>query len=253
LAKKRGQEDDVQTTVEENQPEQDRLVSGFFALLRLIARLRAPDGCPWDARQTEESVKIYVLEEAYEVLDAIERGSSKDLCSELGDLLFQILFLARMAEEKSHFTLADVFDEITKKMIHRHPHVFGAAKVRSAEEVAENWDKIKKQERGAAESSPKLLMDVPAGLPALLRAHRLIERASRLGSTQREGEEILKDAEEALHSLRKNVADRNKEAIGDDIGRCLFHMANLARHWGWNAESLLRKANERFLMSFQER
>jgi MazG family protein len=242
----------MQTTVDENQPEQDRLVSLFFALLGLIARLRSPGGCPWDARQTEDSVKIYVLEEAYEVLDAIERGSSKDLCSELGDLLFQILFLARMAEEKNHFTLMDVFEEITKKMIHRHPHVFGSAKVRSAEEVADNWDKIKKQEKGAAESSPRLLMDVPAGLPALLRAHRLIERAARLGSTQEEGEGVLKDAEEALRSLRENVAEKNKEAIGEDIGRSLFHMANLARHWGWNAESLLRKANERFLKSFQE-
>ena len=242
----------MQTTVEENQPEQERLGGAFFALLGLIARLRAPDGCPWDAKQTEESVKIYVLEEAYEVLDAIERGSSKDLCSELGDLLFQILFLARMAEEKNHFTLTDVLDKITKKMIHRHPHVFGSAKVRSAEEVAENWDKIKKQERGAAESSPELLKDVPAGLPALLRAHRLIERAGRLGATRGDGEKILKDAEEAFRSLRENVADKNKEAIGDDIGRSLFHMVDLARHWGWNAESLLRKANERFLRSFQE-
>ena len=239
------------TTSDENQPEQDRLVTAFFTLVGLIAKLRGPEGCPWDARQTEESVKIYVLEEAYEVLDAIERGSSDDLCSELGDLLFQILFLARMAEEKNRFTLIHVFEKITKKMIHRHPHVFGSATVRSAEEVAENWDKIKKQERGAAESSPKLLMDVPAGLPALLRAHRLIERAGRLKSSQGQGERILKNAEEALHSLRENVEEKNKEAVGDNIGSSLFHLADLARHWGLNAESLLRKANDRFLKSFQ--
>jgi MazG family protein len=242
----------MQTTVEENHPEQDRLVSAFFALLGLIARLRGPEGCPWDARQTEESVKIYVLEEAYEVLDAIERASSEDLCSELGDLLFQILFLARMAEEKNRFTLMDVVEKITTKMIHRHPHVFGSAKVRSAEEVAENWDKIKKQERGAAESSPKHLMDVPAGLPALLRAHRLIERAGRLKSSQGQGERILKNVEEALHSLLENVDEKNREAIGDHIGSSLFHLADLARHWGLNAESLLRKANDRFLKGFQE-
>ena len=143
------------TTSHENQPEQDRLVAAFFSLVELIAKLRSPDGCPWDVRQTEESVKIYVLEEAYEVLDAIERGSSDDLCSELGDLLFQILFLARMAEEKNHFTLIQVFEKITKKMIHRHPHVFGSTTVRNAEEVAENWDKIKKQERGAGLNPPR--------------------------------------------------------------------------------------------------
>lgn len=240
------------TTSDENQPEQERLVAAFFSLVELIAKLRSPDGCPWDVRQTEESVKIYVLEEAYEVLDAIERASSEDLCSELGDLLFQILFLARMAEEKSNFTLIQVFEKITKKMIHRHPHVFGSTTVRNAEEVAENWDKIKKQERGAAESSPKLLMDVPAGLPALLRAHRLIERAGRLNSSQGQGERILKNAEETFRSLRENVDEKNKEAIGDDIGTFLFHLADLARHWGLNAESLLRKANDRFLNSFQK-
>jgi tetrapyrrole methylase family protein / MazG family protein len=240
------------TTSDENQPEQERLVAAFFSLVELIAKLRSPEGCPWDVRQTEESVKIYVLEEAYEVLDAIERASSEDLCSELGDLLFQILFLARMAEEKSNFTLIQVFEKITKKMIHRHPHVFGSTTVRNAEEVAENWDKIKKQERGAAESSPKLLMDVPAGLPALLRAHRLIERAGRLNSSQGQGERILKNAEETFRSLRENVDEKNKEAIGDDIGTFLFHLADLARHWGLNAESLLRKANDRFLNSFQK-
>jgi MazG family protein len=242
----------MQNAVEENLPEQDRFGAALFSLVELIAKLRSPDGCPWDVRQTEESVKIYVLEEAYEVLDAIERGSSDDLCGELGDLLFQILFLARMAEEKSNFTLIQVFEKITKKMIHRHPHVFGSATVRNAEEVAENWDKIKKQERGAVESSPKLLMDVPAGLPALLRAHRLIERAGRLNSSQGQGERILKNAEETFRSLRENVDEKNKEAIGDDIGRFLFHLADLARHWGLNAESLLRKANDRFLKSFQE-
>jgi MazG family protein len=226
-------------------------VSAFLALMGLISKLRGPGGCPWDARQTEESVKVYVLEEAYEVLDAIERGSSEDLCGELGDLLFQILFLASMAEEKSHFTLSQILEGITRKMIHRHPHVFGSATVRTAEEVAENWDKIKKQEKGVVESSPSLLADVPAGLPALLRAHRLNERAGRLRSTGEEGESILKSVEESLDSLSRNVEEKNKEAIGDDIGRSLFHLADLARHWGWNAESLLRKTNDRFLKGFQ--
>ena len=241
----------MQTTPDRNRPEREGLGSAFLALVGLISRLRGPEGCPWDARQTEESVKIYVLEEAYEVLDAIERGSSEDLCGELGDLLFQVLFLASMAEEKNHFTLSQIFEGITRKMIHRHPHVFGSVTVRSAEEVAENWEKIKKQEKGVVESSPSLLMDVPAGSPALLRAHRLNERAGRLQSTREQGERILKSVEEALDSLCRDVEEKNKEAVGDDIGRSLFHLADLARHWGWNAESLLRKANDRFLEGFR--
>ncbi len=242
----------TQPTLDKAQPEQEGLLGAFLALVGLITKLRGPGGCPWDARQTEETVKIYVLEEAHEVLEAIETGSSGDLCSELGDLLFQVLFLAAVAEEKNRFTLIEVFEKITEKMIRRHPHVFGSATVRSAEEVAENWEKIKKRERGVAESSPRLLMDVPAGLPSLLRAHRLNERAGRLRSPLGQGERILKNLEEALGSLWKSVDEKNREALGDDIGRSLFHLADLARHWGWNAESLLRKVNDRFLKGFQE-
>jgi MazG family protein len=180
--------------------------------MNLVSTLRAPGGCPWDAQQTKESVKVYILEEAYEVLDAIERGSSQDLCQELGDLLFQILFLTSIGEDGDEFDLLQVMQKITKKMIDRHPHVFGNAKADSAKEVAENWEKIKKKEKGVAESSPSLLRDV----------------------------------------LRKHVGVRDKEGIGEIIGTCLFHLADLARHWGWNAESLLRKANQAFLDRFQE-
>ena len=229
-----------------------KTTDSFVALIDLIRTLRGPNGCPWDRKQTPADVKSYLVEELYEVLEAIDRGDKEHLQEEVGDLLFMILFLTNLYEENNTFTLKEALDGIIKKMIHRHPHVFGSATVRSAEEVAENWDKIKKQERGAAESSPKLLMDVPAGLPALLRAHRLIERAGRLRSPQGQGETILKNVEDALGSFRENAEGKNREAVGDDIGSSLFHLADLARHWGLNAESLLRKANDRFLDDFQE-
>jgi tetrapyrrole methylase family protein/MazG family protein len=235
----------------EEQRRQD-LASAFFGLMNLVSTLRAPGGCPWDAQQTNDSVKIYILEEAYEVLDAIERGSPQDLCEELGDLLFQILFLTSIGEDENEFDLLQVMQGITKKMINRHPHVFGTAKVNSAKEVAENWEKIKKREKGVAESSPSLIMDVPVGLPALLRAHRLAERASRLEPGRADGEAMMRRVEESCESLRKQIRVRDKERIGEIIGAFLFHLADLARHWGWNAESLLRKANQGFLDRFHE-
>jgi tetrapyrrole methylase family protein/MazG family protein len=235
----------------EGQRRQD-LASAFLGLMNLVSTLRSPGGCPWDAQQTSESVKIYILEEAYEVLDAIERGSAQNLCEELGDLLFQILFLASIGEDENEFDLLQVMQGITKKMINRHPHVFGTAKVNSAKEVAENWEKIKKREKGVPESSPKLIMDVPIGLPALLRAHRLAERASKLEPGRADGEAMMRGVEESCESLRKQIRAGDKERIGEIIGTLLFHLADLARHWGWNAESLLRKANQAFLDGFHD-
>jgi MazG family protein len=231
-------------------PKQD-LANTFMALAELVARLRGPGGCPWDAQQTNETVKVYILEEAYEVLDAIERGHADDLCHEVGDLLFQILFLTSIAEEKNDFTLAQVIQEVTRKMINRHPHVFGSAKVDSVKEVAANWERIKKEEKGLPESSPQLLMDVPAGLPALLRSHRLCERASRLASGHKNEKAILMHVDEALASLRNRIHHKDQQPLGDEIGTILFNLADLARQWGLNAESLLRKTNQKFVVGFQ--
>ena len=228
------------------------LANAFIALTELVARLRGPGGCPWDAQQTHETVKVYILEEAYEVLDAIERRHSDDLCHEVGDLLFQVLFLASIAEEKYDFTLLQVIRQVTKKMINRHPHVFGSAKVGSVKEVAANWEKIKKEEKGLQESSPQLLMDVPASLPALLRSHRLSERASRLASGDKDEKAILMHMDEAWDSLRNRMDHKDQQHIGEDIGTILFNLADLARHRGLNAESLLRKANQEFLEGFKE-
>ncbi|MBL6978842.1 MAG: MazG family protein, partial [Desulfobacteraceae bacterium] len=156
----------------------NRSADAIRSLVKLVARLRGPGGCPWDAEQTDDTIKIYLLEEAYEVLDALEGVSPREVCSELGDLLFQILFLAQLASERGEFDFNEVVEGITEKMTRRHPHVFGDTRVDGAEDVASNWVKIKRKETGRPKSTSFLLQSVPSDLPALLRAHRLSERAS---------------------------------------------------------------------------
>ena len=229
--------------------DKNELAKAFLDLCDLVSRLRGPGGCPWDARQTEETLKTYLLEEAYEAVDAVDRGDAEDLCHELGDLLFQILFLTTLAEEKGHFGLFSVIQEITRKMIHRHPHVFGAAKAANAEEVAENWERIKKQERGLPDGSSKLMESVPLNLPALLRAHRLMERAARLEPDDGNKWARVQDAFRKL----AEVPDKDDEkAMKQAIGDLLLSLVGLARQRGLNAEHVLREANERFLEGFRE-
>jgi len=229
--------------------DKNELAKAFLDLCDIVSRLRGPGGCPWDARQTEETLKTYLLEEAYEAVDAVDRGDPEDLCHELGDLLFQILFLTTMAEEKGHFELLGVIREITRKMIHRHPHVFGAAKAASAEEVAENWERIKKQERGLPDTSSKLMESVPLNLPALLRAHRLMERAARLKPDDRN---MWARVQDAFRKLSEVPDKEDEKAMKQAIGDLLLSLVGLARQRGLNAEHVLREANERFLKGFRE-
>ena len=232
--------------------DRNRLSRSLSALYDLVSRLRGIDGCPWDALQTDSTVKMYLLEEAYEVLDAIERGSPEDVCQELGDLLFQIMFLAGLAEERGEFDFVKVIEGITEKMRDRHPHVFGQTDIRSAEEVAENWQKIKKREKDAPKTFSTLLQGVPIDLPALLRAHRLSERASRADFDWPHGNEGWGEVEERVRELGKTISSRDKERIGQQMGDLLFGLATLARHWGLNAENLLRDANQRFIERVKE-
>jgi MazG family protein len=225
----------------------DRLFTAIDALVRLVARLRGPGGCPWDAIQTDSSIKVYLLEEAYEVLEAIEESSSQEVCMELGDLLFQILFLARIAEEKKEFDFIEVVERITEKMIHRHPHVFGKVTVNSAEDVAHNWAELKKREKRAVNKSSSPLASVPSNLPALLRAHRLSERASKVNLEFTDSDEMWGKIEEQFHTLKKAVAAEEKDVVAETMGGLLFGLVNLSRHWGLNAENLLRRANQDFL------
>jgi tetrapyrrole methylase family protein / MazG family protein len=230
--------------------DKNELAKTFLDLCDLVYRLRGPGGCPWDAKQTEETIKTYLLEEAYEAVDAVDRGDSEDLCHELGDLLFQILFLATIAEEKGRFELVGVIKEITRKMIRRHPHVFGAAKAADAEEVAENWEKIKMQERGLPETSSGLMESVPSNLPALLRAHRLMERAARLKPDHKD---MWGEVQDAFRRLSEVPAKEDGKAIKQGIGDLLITLVGLARQGGLNAEHVLREANERFVERFREK
>ena len=232
--------------------DKDALSGSLFALIDLLSRLRGPDGCPWDALQTDSTIRMYVLEEAYEVVDAVERGRPEDVCQELGDLLFQILFLSSLGEERGEFDFVDVIERITKKMKGRHPHVFGTVEVNSVEEVAENWQEIKKREKDSPETSSSLLQGLPADLPALLRAHRLNERALQADLDGLVGIKGCSGVEARFEKLKQAVSSKDKKQIGREMGELLFGMANLARDWGLNAEDLLRESNQRFIEGVNE-
>ena len=225
----------------------DRLSKAIVALVELIARLRGPDGCPWDAKQTDSDIKTYLIEEAYEAIEAIEREISQEVCEELGDLLFQVLFLAQLATERNEFDITEVLEKITEKMIHRHPHVFGQTKVNNAEDVTLNWAEIKLAEKGSSNDNSSLFQSIPASLPALLRAHRLSERASKAGFGWLNEDGIYDEVQKQFDELKKAVDTQDKELFCREMGDLLFSLANLGRNWGFNAEHLLRDANKRFL------
>lgn len=225
----------------------EELARAAWDLTKLVDRLRSPNGCPWDAKQTAASIKMYLLEESYEVVDAIERGSTEDVCQELGDLLFQIVFLARLAAEKGEFDLVTVMEKITQKMIRRHPHVFGETNLKNAEEVADHWAAIKRKERGStAPVTTSLLPGLPKDLPALLAAHRLSERLARIKMKPNGRKEVGSRVSERCAELGQACHDQDPGAVGEMLGTLLFDLADLARHWGLNAEHLLRKANRTF-------
>jgi len=229
----------------------NKLAGSIRSLVKLVARLRGPGGCPWDAKQTDATIKIYLLEEAYEVLDALEGSLPEEVCSELGDLLFQILFLAQLASERGEFDFNEVVEGITAKMIRRHPHVFGNTRVESAEDVASNWVKIKRTEAGRPKNTSFLLQSIPSGLPALLRAHRLSERASKVGFDWANRDEVWAKVQEEVQELGSAINDGDREGIVEEMGDLLFSLTNLARHSGVNAENILRKGNQKFLERFE--
>ena len=222
-------------------------------LKQVMSALRDPDsGCPWDLEQNFKSIAPYTLEEAYEVVDAIDRGDMINLREELGDLLFQSVYHAQMASEQGAFTLDDVINDVTEKMIYRHPHVFGEKTAKSAEDVNAIWDERKSQEKSSvSEASTSALDDVPLALPALLRAQKLQKRAAKTGFVWREASQILDKLEEEIAEIREAIASGKDESIKDEMGDLLFVMANLARHYGINAEEALRCGNAKFEKRFK--
>jgi ATP diphosphatase len=231
--------------------------SSIQRIVNIMAALRDPDtGCPWDLKQDFKSIAPYALEEAYEVVDAIETGDMDQLRDELGDLLLQVVFHARMAEEAESFTFDDVVNAIADKMERRHPHVFGAKAEVISEQVKQNWEDMKAQERAAKSDTmaapPSLLDDVPLALPAMTRAVKLQKRAARIGFDWTEPEPIFDKLEEEVSELREAMALKNADAIEDELGDVLFVVANIARHLKLDPETALRRGNAKFSRRFQQ-
>lgn len=222
------------------------------AMLNVMARLRDPQrGCPWDIEQNFATIAPYTIEEAYEVADAIERQDMPALKEELGDLLFQVAFHARMAEELGAFDFADVAQALADKMIERHPHVFAeAGDGRTAAQQTVAWETLKAEKR-AAQGAPSLLHDVPMALPALMRAEKLTKRAARINFDWPTPEPVLEKLEEELAELKEARASGDQEHIAEEMGDILFVMANLARKLKVDPEEALRRANAKFTRRFQ--
>jgi len=216
-------------------------------------RLRDPGGCPWDREQTLHTLAPYFLEEAYEVVDAIADGDPAKLCEELGDLLLQIVFVARIARENDWFDLDDVCETISEKMVRRHPHVFGDREVSGSAEVLQNWEEIKRDERAGTDSS-SVLDGVPSSLPALLKAYRMTEKAAAVGFDWRKPLDVMTKMNEEMaeleEELQKDEASAN-ERVRAEMGDVLFVMANLARHLQVEPETALQGTNSTFMRRFK--
>ncbi len=221
---------------------------GVRSLVEVMARLRAPDGCPWDREQSPATLKRYVLEEAYEVLEAVDSGDADQLCEELGDLLLQVVFLAQMAAEEGHFDLRDVATGITEKLIRRHPHVFGDASVDDAAEVLRNWDAIKRLEKPERASA---LDGVPPALPALLRALQISKRAVRAGFEWPSLDSVLAKLDEELAELRAEISESDPDRLESEVGDLLFTVVNVARWLRVDPEEALRRMVIRFEQRFR--
>lgn len=228
----------------------------FADLVRIMARLRAPGGCPWDRKQNHKSLTPYLIEETYEVVDAIERRHTKDLAEELGDLLLQVVFHAQLANERDRFSIDDVTDHICRKLITRHPHIFQTKKRLSAKDVLGNWEKIKLAEKSAKGKSGGVLDGLPKSLPALLQAYRIQEKTARFGFDWDSPLPVLDKLNEEIEELREALRrpgkhKRRKEEIEHELGDVLFALVNLARHLNVEPEAALSRSNRRFIRRFQ--
>lgn len=246
-------------------------------LIRIMATLRSPRGCPWDREQTLQSLRPFLLEETYEALEAIDRDDPRGLCEELGDVLFEVVFLSCIAEEQGHFTMADVAAGVADKLVRRHPHVFGdAEKLGSADAVLVKWEELKAAEQPAGTAPKTLLSGVPIALPALLRAYEYSARAATVGFDWVRAEDVLDKIDEEAREIRTAVeaprrhpstssgqpealeghdgatARRPDGEVEEEVGDLLFAVANLARKLGVEPEAALRKANDKFRGRFEE-
>jgi tetrapyrrole methylase family protein/MazG family protein len=214
--------------------------AAYEELRRVVARLRAPDGCPWDREQTHASLRPYVIEEAFEVLAALDSNDTLRLPEELGDLLFQVVLHAQLAEEAGEFSMVDVLQGLGAKLVRRHPHVFGDVRLETSQQVLDQWDELKRGERDDDESA---LANVPAALPALAYAGTLLRRAAAAGFAWPEREDVLNKLAEELRELS---AAPSKEEASAELGDLLLNVVNYARYLGLDAEEALREAGHKF-------
>lgn len=231
----------------DDRPMADAAGTRFVSLLSLMARLRADGGCPWDREQTRTSLRPYVIEEAYEVVQAIDEGSRDHLVEELGDLLFQVVFHSQLGTEAGEFTMEDVLQQVCEKMTRRHPHVFGDRVVSDSREALAQWEQIKREEAG---SNGSALDGVPASLPALLRAQRLQTKASRVGFDWPGWQDAWSKVGEEVGEVQEALTGGNDARVADELGDLLFSIVNVARLRGMDAEDCLRRASEKFTRRF---
>jgi MazG family protein len=244
-----------------------RIGKAFEALVALQARLRAPNGCPWDREQTHDSLRTYLVEETYEVLDALDSGDARKFADELGDLLLQIVFHAQLAAEAGKFDIADVIEQIYSKMVRRHPHVFGKVRAETSAQVLKNWEQLKAEERAKnaknerAQAPPtaaaSILDAVPRSLPALLEAHQLTRRAANVGFDWRDVNGIFDKLAEETAELKELLASGDArgeklEELEEEAGDLLFVGVNVARFLGLDAEIALKRANGKFARRFRQ-
>jgi MazG family protein len=233
---------------------QDRTDAGrrFQDFVALIARLRAPGGCPWDREQTHESLKPMTIEEAYEVLEAIDEGGDEELRGELGDLLLQVVFHSQIAAESGRFDVGGVIDHVSEKMIRRHPHVFGDVKAGSSGEVLRNWEALKAEELRAkgGETRDSMLDGVSRGIPAVMEAFQMTTKASRIGFDWPDVPSVLAKLDEERAELQEAMAGGHGE-VAEEMGDLLFSAVNVARKLGVDPESALKAANRKFRRRFR--
>jgi tetrapyrrole methylase family protein/MazG family protein len=237
----------------------------FEDLVELQIRLLAPNGCPWDREQTHESLRTYLIEEAYEVLDALESGDPDKFAEELGDLLLQIIFHSQLASQAGRFNVGDVIERVHTKMVRRHPHVFGTDKADSAAQVLKNWEQLKAEERrqdraarglsdadGPVEKSASLLSGIPRTLPAVMEAYQLTRRASRVGFDWPNVVGVLEKLREEIQELEAEIANGNQAKIESEAGDLLFSVVNVVRFLKLDPEIALKKSNHKFIERFRD-
>ncbi len=219
--------------------------------IEIMKKLRAPDGCPWDKEQTHTSIRNNFLEETYEVVDAIDRDDTADMCEELGDVLMQVVFHAVIAEEEKRFDFSDVVDGVCKKLVYRHPHVFGDVVADTSEKVLDNWEKLKRVEK-SQETYSDTLRSVPAAFPALLRAQKVQKRASKAGYDFENVSDAFEKICEEYNELKTEISKGDKLRLSDEIGDLLFSVVNVSRLLGIDCEEALAKSTVKFTNRFEK-